>query len=88
MIFFKKKKELVKQELESFDQRFVVKTPKGEFKLFLCEKDIYCKGSLSKDSRYGLAFIKDIDIGTELVYHNPRLERKVNMGRIKSIVTN
>ncbi len=86
MIFFRKK-ELVKTELESFDQRFVVKTPEGEFKLFLIGRDLYCKGTLSKDPRYGLAYVKDIAIGEPLYYHSPRLDRKVNMGRIKSIST-
>jgi len=87
MIFFKKK-ELVKDQLEQFDQRFIVRTPEGEFKLFLCGKEIFCRGSLSKDSRYGIAYMKDIAIGEELIYHNPRLEKKVNMGRIKSVSTN
>ncbi|MFH1972565.1 MAG: hypothetical protein ABIJ18_03760 [archaeon] len=85
MIFFKKK-ELVKEELE-FDKKFVVKTPEGEFSLFLVGKDIYCRGLTSKDARYGLAYIKHLDIGEDLEYHNPRLNSKVNMGKIRSIST-
>jgi len=85
MIFFKKK-ELVKAELE-FDKKFVVKTKEGEFSLFLVGKDIYCRGLMSKDSRYGLAYIKHLDIGENLEYHNPRLDSRVDMGRIRSIST-
>jgi len=86
MIFFKKK-ELVKNELESFERMFVVRTPEGEFKLFLCGKDIYCRNTNSKDHRYGMAYLKDLTIGETLFFHNPRLERKVNVGRIRSIST-
>ena len=84
---FFKKKEMIKEELDRFDKRFAVKTKEGEFRLFLCGKDIFCKGVTSKDHRYGRAFLKDLEIGETLYYHSPRLDRKVNLGRIKSIST-
>ncbi len=82
MIFFKKVEVL--EKIGKYDSRRMVKTDRGWFVVYGKEKDFYTRNMNSIDKRYGLVYGR-IVLGKEVSYHNPRVAKKSNMGRVKVI---
>jgi hypothetical protein len=92
-MFFRKRREEVLHEMEP-DRSFLVQTNNARFMFHLLEEAFYVRKVTGKDRRYGLVVslgskkkynIKDLDLGAEVLYHNPRLDRIVSGGRIVSV---
>ena len=93
MFFRKRKKENVLHELEP-ERSFLVQTNNARFMFHLFDGAFYVRKVTGIDKRYGIVSslnskkkyeMKDLDLGVEVLYHNPRLDRVVSGGKIVSV---
>ena len=93
MFLKKRKKESVLYELEP-ERSFLVQTNNARFMFHLFDSAFYVRKVTAKDRRYGIVTrlnakkkyeMRDLDLGAEVLYHNPRLDRVVSGGRIVSV---
>jgi len=77
-------KDKILEKIGKYDDRKMVRTNRGWFVVYFKNGDIYCRHMKSVDKRYGLVYGK-IELGIEIDYHNPRVSKKSNMGRVIEI---
>ena len=82
MIF--KQKEKILKNMDNFLSKVNVKTENGWFALYLVDKDWYARHLNSVDKRLGLVYGTP-ELGQEISYFNPRVEKKSFIGRIDII---
>ncbi|MBT3323774.1 hypothetical protein HN681_05155 [archaeon] len=93
-MFFKRKKyERIIEEIEP-ERSFLIHTNETRFIIHYLDTKFYARKVLSKDSRFGLITslngkkkykLSDLDLGAEIIFILPRLNKEVSGGRVKRI---
>jgi hypothetical protein len=85
--------EAFKEALDS-EKTFMIATEESEFVFHMVKGKFYIKRTASKDPRYCLVTKlngkekyseKDLDLGVEIEYMHPRLNKEVSGGMIRSV---
>jgi len=93
-MFWKRKKPKEIVNSVDPDRTFSVGTTDTNYMFYLVDGAFYIRKNVSKDPRYGLVVKingrekyseRDLELGAEIEYIHPRLERAESAGRIKSI---
>ena len=79
-MFFNKKDKILK-EFDDYLSRVEVKTDTGWYLLYLVNEDWYGRHMKSVDRRLGLVTGKP-ELGRNISYFNPRVEKNSVMGRV------
>ena len=93
MFFSRKKYERILEEIEP-ERSFLIHINETRFIVHFFDSKFYARKVLSKDHRFGLVTslngkkrykVSDLDLGTEINFILPRLDREVTCGRVKRI---